>query len=218
MRRNFIGCILLFSLSGCVALGVGAAKLLPPKQISAAYKGLRGHSVGVMVWVDRGLRLDYPGIQLDIASGLQHKLRLAQTKGKSKDLIDVTFPIRPESIVKYQQTYPQIEGMEMTDVAPKIGVQRLIYIEVDSFSTRPQPSIELFRGDITGTVKVFEVGPDGKAKLAFTDSDVHASFPKNAPVDGVPSVGDYPIYRGTLDAFTTELVHRFVQYEEETDD
>ena len=218
MRCHLVVLPLLLCVSGCAALGVAANKLLPPKKISAAYKGLAGHSVGIMVWVDHGLRLDYPGIQLDIASGLQNKLREAQIKNKAKDLLGTTFPIRPESIVKYQETYPQIEGMELEEVAPKIGVQRLVYIEVDDFSTRPEPSIELFRGNITGTIKVIEVEPDGKAKVAFTDTDVHAIYPKNSPVDGLPTVGDYPIYRGTLDAFTTELEHRLVQYEEEVPD
>jgi hypothetical protein len=211
MKLRRLSCVLLIPLSGCAVFGVAASKLLPPPKVRAAYKGLAGHSVGIMVWAGRGLRLDYPSVQLDIASGLQHKFHLAQTIAKSKDLIGTTFPIRPESIVKYQEIYPQIEGMDITDVAPKIGVQRLIYIEINDFSTRPEPTVELFRGSIDASIKVI-------AKVVFTDSDVHAIYPENSPTDGVPSVGDYAIYRGTLDALTTEAIHRFVQYEQPEDD
>lgn len=170
-----------------------------------------------MVWTSHGLRLDYPGMQLDISSGLEKKFLLAQKEGKSKDLIGTTFPIHPESIVKYQQTYPQIDQMDISDVAPKIGVQRLIYIEIDDFSTRPDPQVELYRGSLSASIKVLEV-QNGKAKVAFTDNDVHVVYPKDSDEDGVPNVGDYAIYRGLTDAFTTEAIHRFVTYEAEEDD
>ena len=55
--------------------GVAASKLLPPQKISPAYKGgFSGISAAIMViGRDRGLRLDYPSVQLDIASGLENK-------------------------------------------------------------------------------------------------------------------------------------------------
>ena len=37
--------------------------------------------------------------------------------------------------------------MDIVDVAPKINVQRLIYIEINDFSTRPDPQVELFHAD-----------------------------------------------------------------------
>lgn len=216
MRPHHLIYLLLLSLSGCAAFGVAASKLLPPEKIAPAYKGLLGHSVAIMVWADHGLRLDYPSIQLDIAAGLQNKFRLAQTVGKSKDLAGTTFPLRPESIVKYQETYPQIEGMDITDVAPKINVQRLIYIEINDFSTRPDPQVELFRGNMSATIKVIAI-VGGKGKAVFTDNDIHVVYPKDSQEDGVPNVGDYAIYRGLTDAFTTEAIHRFVTYETDED-
>jgi hypothetical protein len=215
--HHLISLLLLVCLSGCDLAGVAASKLLPPQKILPAYKGLLGHSVGIMVWADRGLKLDYPSVQLDIASGLQNKFHLAQTIGKSKDLLGTTFPVKPESIVKYQQTYPQIDAMDITDVAPKIGPQRLIYIEINDFSTRPDPQVELYRGTMTASIKVLAI-VGGKAKVVYTDNDVRAIFPKTSGEDGIPNVGDYPIYRGLTDAFTTEAIHRFVTYESEDDD
>jgi hypothetical protein len=208
-------CPSLLSTAGCTALGVAAAKLGPPPKVAAAYKDLAGRSVGIMVWADRGLRIDYQGIQIDVARGIQNKLQLAQSEAKRKELKETSFPVKPESIYNYQRQYPQMEAMQLVDVAPKMGVQRLIYVEITDFSTRPEPSIELFRGSIGGTVKVIEIGPDKKAKVVFTDNDVRAVFPKSAPQDGVPNAGDFRIYRGTTDAFTTEVVHRFVEYEVE---
>jgi hypothetical protein len=215
MRRLMV--LGLLSLCGCAALGVGAAKLMPPRKIKAAYAGLQNQSVGVMVWADRGLRIDYPGMRLDVATSLQNKLDLVQKeqeKEKNKELTGTTFPVKPASIVRYQMDYPQIEAMKIAEVAPKLGVTRLIYIEIENFATRPVASVELFRGTMSGTIKVVEIAKDKSAKIAFQESDMKATFPPKAPEDGVVGSDDYRIYVGTVDAFTSEVVRRFVEHEE----
>ena len=55
---------LLPLLGGCQILGVAAYKLAPPPTIQPKYMGLENQSTGVMVWADRGLRVDWPTIQL----------------------------------------------------------------------------------------------------------------------------------------------------------
>jgi hypothetical protein len=201
---------------GCAALGVGAAKLLPPRKVIPDYHGLPGQSLGIMVWVERGMRIDYPAMQLDTAMSVENKFIAAQGE-KLKEIEGTHFPIKPASIIRYQMDHPQIEAMQVVDVAPKLGVQRLLYIEVDGFQTRPQPGVELFRGEMSGSVKMIEITPDHKAKIVFQDDAIHAVFPKKSPPDGMPGADDYRIYLGTVDAFTTEVVHRFVTYEEEQD-
>ena len=47
---------------------------MPPPDTDAAYKKLKGETVGVLVWVDRGARIDYPSLQADIARGLTAKM------------------------------------------------------------------------------------------------------------------------------------------------
>jgi hypothetical protein len=213
--RGLLALLFLFgATSGCNIIGAAGSKLLPPQKFEAAYKGLKGNSVGVMVWADRGNRIDYPRMQLDTATSIQNKLILAQ-RDKKKDLEGTTFPVETASIVRYQMDYPQIETLQLTDVAPKLGVQRLIYVEIESFATRPQPSVELFRGEMSGTVKVIEVGPDKKGKMVFEENNIRAVFPKKSPEDGVPGADDVRIYIGVVDAFTTELVKRFHEWEEE---
>src|SRR5262249_40561646 len=68
----------LLSAVGCAATGAIAGKLMPPQTIPPKYVGLYGQSVGVMVWTDRGLQIDYPTLGLDLANSIDHKLR-AQT-------------------------------------------------------------------------------------------------------------------------------------------
>src|SRR5215204_2451493 len=84
-----------YLLSGCQILGVAAYKLKPPETVQPKYMGLENQSTGVMVWADRGLRIDWPTIQLDLANSVQKKLIDFQ-KGKgreSKTLGGTSFPV-----------------------------------------------------------------------------------------------------------------------------
>jgi hypothetical protein len=198
---------LLFAASGCAVLGV-AAHALPPPTIEASYQGLAGQSCAVMVWADRGLRIDYPSIQLDAAASLQNKLKLA------KAMKDTTWPLDPRSIVRYQLDHPEVDVMSITDVAPRLGVSRLIYVEIERFSTRSDESMQLYRGSIMATIKVVEVN-DGVGTVAFEENSVQAKFPPNVPDEGYPKGNDYQFYLGTINAFSDEAIKRFVPYQEE---
>jgi hypothetical protein len=201
--------LLLLGTSGCVLAGV-AAQALPPPQIDAAYKGMQNQSIAVMVWTDIGLRADFPMIQVDVARSLQKKL---QTSG-AREFEGATWPVDPRSIVRYQRDNPQLENYSVVEIAPKFKVSRLIYLEVTSFQTRSASTLELYRGGMTGTLRVIEIEND-KAKIAYEEPDITVIFPRGAPEEGIPNASDERIYIGTLDAFTTAVGKRFVKHESE---
>ena len=83
-------------LNGCTLLGVAAYKLKPPETVQPKYMGLENQSTGVMVWADRGLRIDWPLIQLDLANTVQKKLTdFQQGKGREEQHDDEQPPRRP---------------------------------------------------------------------------------------------------------------------------
>jgi hypothetical protein len=205
------------SLAGCnilSAFGAVAGKAIPT-HIQAAYKGLAGQTVAVMVWPERGLRIDNPYLQLDLAAGLQKKLQDIQESDKPDELKGTKFPFRADSLVRDQQDHPEIEALPVTEIASRYNVSRLIYIEVTDFSTRSEASSELYRGSIVGNMKVIEIDANGKSKEAFSKDDIRAFYPKDSPKEGLPIGTDTKIYQGTLDAFTTELSHQVYTYEED---
>ena len=213
LRFSFF--LLPFSLlPGCTLLGVAAYKLKPPETIQPKYMGLENQSTGVMVWADRGLRIDWPTIQLDLGNAVQKKLSdFQQGKGReSKTLVGTTFPVLPASIVRYQKDHPELEAMPITDIAPRLGVKRLIYVELDDFATRSEQQLALFRGTGNATVKVVEVH-NGEARVAFEQNNVQTAFPPKAPPEGTTAFGDARIYAGTVDALATEIARLFVQYQ-----
>ena len=204
-------CFLLISCSGCNVIGA-VAQGLPPAKVLPKYNGLAGQKIAVMVWADRGIRTDYPGMPLELTSSIQNALK-ANTK--EKELSGSTFPYSPESIVRFQTDHPELETSPITEVAPHMGVvTRLIYIEIEDFSTQSRLATNLVRGEMTATLRVVEV-TNGKAKVAFEENNVHAIFPPKSPEEGVVNLEQAVAYRGLLGEFTTQVLHRFVPYESE---
>jgi hypothetical protein len=204
--------LLLLCLAGCNVIGVAAYKLTPPPTIKPKYTNLQNQSVGVMVWADRGLRIDWPSLQLDLANTIQTKLNNPEN-AKKKELHGVSYPVQAASIVRYQKDHPEIEAQHITEVAQKLGVRRLIYIEMEDFATRSDMSVDLFRGEARGAVRVIEIEPGGTAKVTYTNDKVAAHFPEKGPREGMPGIGDQKIYGGLIGAMATEVVHLFVPYQ-----
>src|SRR5690349_637173 len=74
-------------LTGCQAIGVFSHA--SGEKHPAAYVGLAGQSVGVMVWADRAILNDWPTVQLDLASRIQDDLH----KSTAEELKGTTWPV-----------------------------------------------------------------------------------------------------------------------------
>ena len=202
-------CLITCALGGCQVGGALAGKLLPPERIKPKYVGFMGQSVGVMVWTDRGVQIDYPTLNLDLANSVQSKL---MTAGSSEELKGAVFPVQPASIARYQLDHPSINMKNVAEVAPRLGVTRLIYLEVGDFGTRAPASVELYRGSMTATMKIVEVTA-GAGTLAYNENNIKVAFPPHVPEDGTPDGDDIRFYAGTIDAMSTEILNRLVSYE-----
>lgn len=225
-RRSFLRLLpsaaaaacLLPSLSGCNVIGPIAAVTMPEPKVPARYTNFQGQTLAVMVWADNATAIDHPSIQLDVATSLQSKLQQL-IKGKDnkpafKYFEGASFPWPAASVVRFQQDHPDTEGQPVTDVAPRLQVSRLIYIEVENFQTRADSAVELYRGSISAILKVIEV-KDGRATVGYEESPVATTYPPGVPEEGTPNFGDRKIYVGLVDRFTTSIVHRFVTHEED---
>lgn len=201
---------LLTSVSGCAVFGALASKLPEPKT-DAAYKGLAGQSVAIMVWADEGVRIDWPALSLDTANSLQQKL-LEAAGAKEKTVENITFPHRNDSMLRWQRENPGWPAVPITDTALRFrGITRLIVIEYENFGTRSAASMELFRGSATVTLRVVEV-QDGKATIAFEENSIQAVFPRKSPEEGVLSGNDRTMYGGVVDLLTAEVAKRFLPH------
>lgn len=207
---TWIACVLglfcLVCVSGCQI--VGAISHAMPEKNVAAYKGLPGQTISVMVWADRAVLIDWNTIQLDLAATVQDKLQ----KSKADEMKGATFPYPAASVVKYQRNHPGIEATPITEVAPQLGASRVIYIEVEAFSTRGAAATQMYRGSATASMKVIEVA-DKKGRIVFEEEKLHAIFPKKSPQDGIVNSSDTVMYRGTIDAMANEIVDRLTTHD-----
>ena len=207
-------CLLLDN--GCSnLLGVIASKA-PRPDIQAAYQGLANHSVGVLIWADRSLLMDWPNLPLDMSTSVVSKLQAAQ-KDKVKDVLGVTYPYPPASYVKYQKDHPEIGNLPITTVAEKLGIDRLIYIEVNDLSTRSDNGVALYLGRMDCTLKIVEV-KDGLGKIAYEEDGIRVQFPEKAPKEGLLAADDRKIYAGSLDSMTTAITKRLLQHADDSED
>lgn len=203
-------CTLAVLGSGCQYLGL-LAYTAPDPTVGPKYKGLADQKVAVMVWADPGTAIDWPHLQLDVARGIESRLQDAARKpDKYKELKGTVFPA-PESVVRYQHDHPESAVQSVTEFAPKLDITRLIYIEIQQFSTRPEESQELYRGDLVGNVKLVEVA-NGRATVKFTEENIKVVYPEKSPEEGVPAGSDTQMYEKAVDAFSEQVANRFMTH------
>ena len=203
--------LLLLLPAGCAIFGL-AASAMPEPDVPAQYAGLKGHTVAVIVWSDRGLQIDYPSLRLDVATAVQAKLQQA-ARARTKEVQGTTFPYPAASVVRFQEDHPETADQAIVDVAPRLRADRVIYIELQSLQTRTDDAVDLYLGTALASVKVIAVDPaTGKGKAVYEESDISASFPPKAPPEGYPGIGDAKIYRGTVDRLTTLIAVRFFSH------
>jgi len=210
-----LAALLVPSLSGCAFISQLGGAL--PNIEKASYTNLAGQTVAIMVWAeDNGVRMDWPNVHLDLAQMIQQKMLANQASDKPAELKGTRFPVSPASVVRFQEEHPDLAAESVADIAPRLGVTRVIYIEIRSFGTRAEAAADLFRGNVTALVNVVEVN-QGKGRVAYTDDTLHVSFPRTAPEEGLPNLGDFPVYHGTLDGLANEIAKRFAPHANDPD-
>ena len=206
-RYLFVGAALatLIATSGCAILGI-AANAMPQTPIPASVV-LAGNSTGIMVWCDRGLRSNWSTIQKDLGAGVQSRL-LESQKNKAKELEGVTFPFPAESFVRWQRDHPGFEAESISEVAKRLHVSRLIYIEVDDLATRTTHAMALYRGRADVTIKVVAV--EGQSSRVIHEQKINVHYPKHSTEDGSPDGNDERMYLGTMTELADQIALRFV--------
>ncbi len=204
---SFILFLILFSAGGCTLVGAVVAKTIPETE-KPKYVGLQDQTVGVMVWADRGVRIDWDRIELDLANAVQTFMQ----SSKAKELKGATFPLQPASIVRFQLDHPELQSAPVTDFVAQFGVSRLIYIELERFSTRSELTYQMYKGSASVTLRLVEI-EGGVARIAYEENGITAIFPEKGPAEGEIVGNDAAFYRGTIQALAEQIVNRLITHE-----
>jgi hypothetical protein len=202
-------------LAGCQILGIAASKL-PPPTVPQAYDGLGGHTAATWIWSDEGIDLDYPQLSLDLSTALQRNLEIARDKGSSRqkrELEGLSFSILPASVVKHQKRDPSLNMTPILHIAPRLGVERLIYIEIARFTTQGGTATGLRRGVAQFNLSVIEVDLQTKtASYGYQEQAIDVVYPSFGPVDGSTTLTHQEAYRGLVIGIADEAALRFVSH------
>ena len=204
-------------LGGCQILGVVASRL-PPATVPQAYEGLGGHTAAIWIWSDGAIDLDYPQLSLELSSALQKNLETARDKGSSRqkrELDGLKFTILPASVVKHQKRDPSLNLQPILQIAPKLEVERLIYIEFARFTTQGGSAAGLRRGVAYFNLSVVEVDLQTKtARFGYQEQGINITYPDFGPADGSTTLTDKEAYHGLVVGIADEVALRFVSHPE----
>jgi hypothetical protein len=201
---------LLCLVGGCAVVGVLASNAIPQTE-PPKYVGLQNQTVAVMVWADRAVRIDWDKIHLDTSASIMNAMQAA---GASKELQGTTYPLQAATIVRFQKDRPYLDTMPVTEFAAELGVSRLIYVELERFTTRSDFSPQMYRGTAIATMKVIEIDA-GQSRVAYEENGITGGFPRKGPQEGEVAGNDYAFYVGTVRSLSEEIVKRLVTHESE---
>jgi hypothetical protein len=206
---------MLAGLGGC---GLVEAERKAAETPAGTYGGLKGQTVAIVIWADFQTRTSFNQIQLDMTRLLTGDLANMTHTVKDKEhgepipsLAGAQF-LDPRSVIKYQREHPEVWEQPIAEVAPKLGVPRVIYIEISEFHIQDPQTPMLLAGVGKANLRVLEVA-GGQAHLVFEEHDITAHFPPNAPEGVVQSEKVTPrtIYEGTVDVLADKIVARFTE-------
>lgn len=198
----------LLALGGC-----GSDRSLfdegePQESPEVTYKGLGGQKCAVLVWADSRIRSEYNQVQVDLGRLLVANLTPKADSKEKSESAPVQF-IDPRSVVRFQREHPEYDGMPVTQVAPKLGAGRVVYVEIEELQTQSPRSILLLSGYAKATLRVVEVY-EQEVRIAFEEPGITVHYPHNAPAGVVPNeqVNEQTIYQGTLSSLASKLAAR----------
>ena len=210
-------------LAGCAQGGpvAGLIARAIPRDVDAAYKGLAHQPTCVMAWAEPGVRRDNPALQLSLSAAVQDKLINVQRADKPDALAGMTFPFSSATVARNQDNHPDWENLSAEAVAGKLNATRLVYVEITDFATRGPASLELYRGSMTGHLRVVETAEDAAghvtSRVAYDGGQISVVFPKDSPKDGLPNRRETQIAQGTINSFADTVAQRFYRHDEDRD-
>lgn len=197
----------MMALTGCQAAGVvahGIAGGDREVQVNAQYKALQGKSVAVLVAADEAMLYRYPHLPKAVSQAVSAQIA-ASVPG-------VTMTT-PKQITDFQAKNPYWTTLGHARLIQRLGVQRLVYIDVSDFSTHEPGNTYSWQGMIVANVGVVEAESSAPENLSF-NTVVRADYPEKSSSMGVLDSNDATIQMGTLQVFARKTAWLFCQHTE----
>ena len=197
--------LMLSMLTGCDMVGwtldstVGGPKEV---KVAAEYKGLAGKRVAVIVAADEQTLYGHPGAPLSISKAVSSQLASALPDVKVSN---------PEQVVDFQRKNPYWATLPYKMLLKRLDVDRLIIIDLATYSTHEPGNTHVWRGVVTASVSVADAEVENPNNLTYTQA-VGARFPESQPV-GVLDAEESTIEMGLNREFATRVATLFFEHQ-----
>ena len=187
---------LLAAQGGCNIVGMFGAmeesrRRDSTHEIKAEYTSMEEKRWAVVVMADRGVQADNPQLVDKMTVDLTRRL-IEGGVGKDAAL--------PEDVLRFMYNNPRWVTMTYGELSQKLGVQRLVVVELLEYRLYDVGNKYLYNGRAKARIGVVEADSAIPDELAF-QKQVEVKFPKK---DGM-GVGDLPVA-----AVNTELARRLM--------
>ena len=198
MKRIYILLLTIFITtfeSGCGILGfIGHGKQAMEDQMlieKPEEYSLEGYKVAVVIDTDLAIHYEHPGVSTAIAGAVAARI------AKNVPNVEV---VRPDEVARWQFETKQWSAMPSTDIAKSLGVDRVVFIDLQNYSLTPPGNAWLWEGRCSAMVGIIEA--DSYEHDGFADSyEITAEFPKRPSVLSREEEKESTIQQGLLSEF-----------------
>lgn len=175
-------------IGGCAPFGFLVASFLPPPKIPAQYE-LPERATVLVFPDDPSHRLEYPPVRAMVAERVARALR-------EQELVADVVPYN--RLLSLQSRTTEFNRIPIHEVGRQLGADTVIYVEIDSFQTRENPSIPLWNGQFRARVRVVNV------------ADGEVLWPRDGST-GAPVAVSTPVEENTNPGYQAQLAERLSQ-------
>ena len=181
-----VGC----SVFGFIAAGKQAVEDQMLVETHATYS-LEGYRVAVVIDTDLAIHYEHPGISTLIAEAVAGRI--------AKNVPNVSV-IRPGSVARWQFDTPQWTAMPSSEIATSLGVDRVVFIDLQNYSLTPPGNHWLWEGRCSAMIGIIEA--NNSELDGFSDTyEIKASFPDRPSVLHREEATESTIEQGLLNEF-----------------
>lgn len=135
----------------------------------AEYKGLEGKTFAVIVAADRAIQADYPDVVTIVTSEVTRRVA-APGAAKASGVVPV------DDVLRFQGRRPGWVAMTPREVAAALGVERLIYVDLDEYRHTEPGNRYVWDGVASGIVGVVEADSTCADDFAFRET-IRVKYP-----------------------------------------
>lgn len=201
-KRSLIALVALFFLGGCNAFEFPLYVLFggQKKTIPAEYEGLNNARTAIVIVAGPGVDFEYPYARHSLALWIANRLQ-EHVKGIEFVSQDVVDRFQRENLDWYE--------IPVGELGREFQAQRILYVDLLTYTMLEEHSVNLLRGLIIGDVRVYDI--DADAELPAYQTEISAVFPEHSPVP-VSDEAWQKIPRMTMLAFAEKLAMKFFDH------